>query len=229
MKVTAVSEEANFETILKETYGEIKSLIEKKLQEFKEAFENQSEEEIFAELSFCLLTPQSKAKVCWKAIEELKKTGLLYRGSKEEIENLLKGVRFKKNKAGYIVEARKKILGSEKEKFLKGKNFKDFIKQFPSAKEARKWLVENIKGMGMKEASHFLRNIGLGDELAILDRHILKGMVQAGALKEIPKSMSPRKYLDIEKNLKDLSEKIDIPMSHLDLLLWYMKTGEVFK
>ena len=91
------------------------------------------------------------------------------------------------------------------------------------------WLVKKIKGIGYKEASHFLRNIGFSDEVAILDRHILKNIKKLGVIKEIPKTITPKKYLEIEKKIEKYCKKIEIPMDHFDLLLWYLEAGEVFK
>ena len=89
--------------------------------------------------------------------------------------------------------------------------------------------IQNIKGMGYKEASHFLRNIGFGDELAILDRHILKNLKELGVLDEIPSSMSKKKYIEIERKMKEFSRSANIPISHLDLVFWCKETGEIFK
>ena len=101
--------------------------------------------------------------------------------------------------------------------------------EFNDVYSAREWLVQNVKGIGYKEASHFLRNIGFGEELAILDRHILKNLKFFGAIEEIPRSLPRKKYFEIEKKMKKLAEKVKISMSHLDLVLWYKETGEVFK
>ena len=35
--------------------------------------------------------------------------------------------------------------------------------------------------------------------------------------------------MQIEKNMREFAMQIDIPISHLDLLLWYKETGEIFK
>jgi N-glycosylase/DNA lyase len=83
--------------------------------------------------------------------------------------------------------------------------------------------------MGYKEASHFLRNIGMGEDLAILDRHILKNLKILGVISEIPVSLTRNKYLEIEIKMRDFAENVKIPMSHLDLLLWYKETKEIFK
>ena len=84
--------------------------------------------------------------------------------------------------------------------------------------------------MGYKEASHFLRNIGFADDLAILDRHILKNLKIFGIIEEIPKSLSKKKYLEIEKAMKKFAiEKVKVPVAHLDFLFWYLFNGEIFK
>ena len=84
-------------------------------------------------------------------------------------------------------------------------------------------------GLGYKEASHFLRNIGLGEDLAILDRHILKNLVLLGVIDEVPSSLSRKTYLDIERRMTEFSKRLGINMGQLDLLLWYKEAGEVFK
>ena len=228
---------------LKSLHKERKEEIQKKLEGFKK-LQALGDKDIFAEFCFCLLTPQSKAFNCWNAVLELKETGLLYdshskkiakstlslekkgystqrnKNVEREIAKILrKKVRFHNNKAKYIVKNRQLFLD---------KNLKDFILNHENNKELREWLVENIHGYGYKEASHFLRNIGFRD-LAILDRHILKNLVALGVIPEIPKSLTKKKYFEIESKFKKFSEKVGIPMDELDLLFWSVQAGEVFK
>jgi N-glycosylase/DNA lyase len=84
-------------------------------------------------------------------------------------------------------------------------------------------------GFGFKEASHFLRNIGFGGDLAILDTHILKNMVKYGIIKSLPKNISAAGYLILEDKFRVFSKKVNIPMGELDLLLWSAETGEILK
>ena len=93
----------------------------------------------------------------------------------------------------------------------------------------RLWLVKNIKGMGMKEASHFLRNIGKGNDIAILDRHILRNLERYKVIDSIPKTITLKRYIEIENCVRKLSEDTKIPMDALDLLFWSKETGEIFK
>ncbi len=208
---------------IKEIYSDIKDKIKSRLNEFRQIGRTGRDEDIFAELVFCLLTPQSKAKTCWTAVQTLVNKNLLLKGDESQIYTELKGVRFKYRKAEYVVIARKQFSGEGKI------SIKFQIGQFRDNFKMREWLVHNIKGVGYKEASHFLRNIGYGENLAILDRHILKNLVLFGVIKEFPNSLSKSKYLLIEKKMKEFAEAVNIPMSHLDFVLWCKETGEIFK
>jgi N-glycosylase/DNA lyase len=209
---------------------ELLKLYEKRKEEIKERLSelqrmmNESNERIFAELAFCICTPQTKAVSAWNSISALISNGLLYKGSVEEIASSLKGVRFRKNKAKYIVEARKKFT-------VDGKiQIKEFLLSFIDPLELREWLVKNVKGIGMKEASHFIRNIGFSEnQLAILDVHILKNLKELGVIEKIPKSLTKKEYIKIEDKMKEFSKRVGIPMDELDMLLWSKETGFVFK
>lgn len=208
---------------IKKLYLSIQDEIISRLDGFKRVREKGSEEDVFAELVFCISTPQSRAKLCWDAVDNLLNKNLLLKGSKNRILKELNGVRFKYKKAGYIAEAGKQFL-------TEGKiSIKSQISGFSDVYDARGWLVKNVKGIGYKEASHFLRNIGLGENLAILDRHILKNLRSLGVIKEIPRVLSRKRYFEIEKKMKEFAERVKIPMGCLDLLLWYKETGEIFK
>jgi N-glycosylase/DNA lyase len=108
-------------------------------------------------------------------------------------------------------------------------SIKPRLSSFDSIYACRDWLVQNIRGLGYKEASHFLRNIGLGEDIAILDRHILRNLAMIGLIEDIPNSMSKKKYLQIEKEMDKFARQIRIPLPHLDLLFWYKETGKIFK
>lgn len=209
---------------IEKIYKEKQKDIEKRLREFKEIWEKGSNEDIHAELSFCILTPQSKAVNAWKAITTLRENGLLFNGSAEDIVEYLNIVRFKNNKAKYLVALREQMQNEKGEIVTK-----DFFNSIADVKEKREWIVKNIKGMAYKEAGHFLRNVGFGKEIAILDRHILKNLVKLEVIEDVPKSLTPKLYLEIEEKMKAYCKFISIPMDSLDLLLWYKEAGEIFK
>jgi len=204
-------------------YNSKRQDIRLRLNEFKKIWKKGTKKEIFAELVFCILTPQANGKACWSAVENMKRKGVLFTGDRSQIIKELSSARFIQKKSAYIVEAREKFLCDNRV------SLKSVISKIGDGYEAREWLVQNVKGIGYKEASHFLRNIGFEQNLAILDRHILKNLKLIGVIKEIPGSLSKGRYFDIEKRMMEFSKAIQIPMSHLDLVMWYKETGEIFK
>lgn len=200
---------------LKGIYSSIKKIIKERIKEFR----GKNNDEKLLELIFCLLTPQSKAKNCWNSVCRIAKCGIS-NPDKKKIKESLKGVRFHNNKTEYIIQAIN---------ILKNNPFLIHNLKKMEEKERREFIVKKFKGIGFKEASHFLRNIGLGENLAILDRHILKNLKKINVIDEIPKTLTRKKYIDIESKMKNFSEYIGIPMEELDLLLWFKETGEVFK
>ena len=145
------------------------------------------------------------------------------KGKADEIQPQLNDVRFGDGKAKYIVEAR--------DLFTKdGKiHLKSHLSSFANLFELREWMVENVMGLGYKEASHFLRNVGLGEGFAILDRHILRNLKRLEVIPEVPVSITKKRYLEIEEKLRSFSREIGIPLADLDLLFWSRETGWIFK
>jgi N-glycosylase/DNA lyase len=216
--------EINKENIpeIEQVYLKFKKEIESRLDEFKVIGKNARPVELFAELAFCILTPQSKARLCWEAILAMQKKGILLKGVSKDINKELQKVRFKNKKAEYLLEARCNF-------FKKENSIYENIKKNNSPLELREYLVKNIKGIGWKEASHFLRNIGFGADMAILDRHIIRNLIWIGVLEGYPKNLSEKKYIEIEDKMKELSKELKIPMDALDHVFWAKETGEVFK
>jgi len=195
--------------------SEVSELVAEKMREFKE-FGRKGNEVWFSELCFCILTANSTAKLGLKIQGELG-DGFLTLPKKELTRRLKElGHRFYNKRADFIVSARK------------FERMKDIITKFSDVQRAREWLTENVDGIGWKEASHFLRNVGFED-VAILDRHILALMREQGLIGQVPRTLTRRRYLEIEEKLKELAEKIGLSLAELDLYMWYLKTGQVLK
>src|SRR5438093_5198280 len=192
-------------------YGERRDAIQKRLREFKEILDR-NDDDVFAELCFCLLTPQSSAKTCWAAVSRLKERSLLLKGEANEIQPQLNDVRFDESKAKYIVEDR--VTFSKDGKL----HLKPHLSSFTNRFELREWIVENVKGLGYKEASHFLRNVGLGEEFAILDRHILRNLKRMEVISEVPVSITKKGYREIEDKLRRVWRDVGIPCGDIDRL-----------
>lgn len=208
---------------LLDIYRTKKKEIEQRLNEFKEIRTRWDKDQLYIELCFCLLTPQSKARNAWKAITELVENNKLFVASAEEIAEHLNIVRFKNNKSRYIVELRKKFFFEQRNEII------SVLESNKTIVTKRRFLVDNVKGIGYKEASHYLRNIGFYQNVSILDRHILRVLVQANILEVMPKSITKSNYLEIEQKMKKFSDQLNIPLSYLDFVIWYNQTKDIFK
>jgi N-glycosylase/DNA lyase len=181
----------------------------------------------FYELAYCLLTPQSSAVNASRAVDELQKGDFLSHGfDPTPVLRDRKGyIRFHNTKARRLLEAR--LLYPLLQTEISKTRIQDDT--YTSGGVAiRQWLVEHVNGLGWKEASHFLRNIGFKN-LAILDRHILKNLKHHGVLRTVPKTLTPARYRTIEESFLKFSGTIGIPMDELDLLFWSRETGEIRK
>jgi N-glycosylase/DNA lyase len=195
--------------------SEVKRLVKKRIREFKE-LGKKSSHKIFKELCFCILTANFNAERSMK-IQHIISDGFLTMPETALAKRLKElGHRYPNSRAKYIVEARKYR-----------DSIKDTIESFNDEHELREWLVRNVKGIGYKESSHFLRNIGY-DNLAIIDFHIVNVLAEHGLI-EKPKTLTKSKYLGIENLLRTIAQKSNLTLAELDLFLWYMETGKVLK
>jgi N-glycosylase/DNA lyase len=189
---------------------------------FKTFGRKKTEEEIFYNLCFCLMAPQTTFKNNIKVIQKLKELDFYYFGEAYEgycgitqIEEILKPVRFYKNKTKYILEAKKKF-----PEILQAISSLDIWDNKQSIHvvdiyKIREWLIDNVKGLGYKASSHFLRNLGYGDNITIIDTHIIK------FLKEI-ENQYPKRYEGLWLQLKNTED------SHLTKSI-YLKLEKIFQ
>jgi N-glycosylase/DNA lyase len=194
--------------------GDIGRQVNERIGEF-ERMGNASEDMLFCELCFCILTANFTAE---RAIMIQKQMGDGFITlSQARLAKRLKslGYRFPNTRAAYIVKAR-----------AHRGNIGPTLNRL-SGKELRDWFACNVLGLGYKEASHFLRNVGYKD-FAILDFHIIDLMVENGLIKR-PKTLTPRRYLTVEGELLSLGTLIGMNMAELDLYLWYIETGKILK
>jgi len=196
-------------------YEQIKNDIRKRLDEFAAV----PREKYFYELCYCVCTPQSKAKNAYIVQQELERRDFLNNDFDPTpiLREPANYIRFHNGKAKRLNEL-KKMFPLIENILLSGQ----------SAFDTREWFVENVNGFGMKESSHYLRNIGYRG-LAIIDRHILKHLVYCGLYDEIPNIGTRKRYLEVEENLINFANHINVNIDELDLLFWSSETGEIFK
>ena len=197
--------------------------IRRRLAEFADIWKNGNDLKLWEEMVFCFFTGGCSARMGLRSIEAVRP--LLVTGTHEELAAALVGKhRYPNARAGYIVASREFLNEHCRMRLRKQ------LQSFENDLERRDWLVKEkgIKGLGYKEASHFLRNIGLNG-YAILDKHVLRSMAELKIIDD-PKPPNTRsKYLTYEQHLKKFADRIKIDFDELDLVLWSMKTGEILK
>lgn len=207
--------EALIDSIEKLKNSEIREVVDTRIKEFKTAG-RRLKHDIFCELCFCIMTANFNAERSMQIQNEIKR-GFCNLPEKKLAKKLREsGHRFPEARAKYIIEAREHL-----------DSLKGIMERFDDEQQLRDWFAKNVRGLGMKEASHFLRNIGY-ENLAIVDFHIIDLLVRYGLI-ERPKTLTPKKYLEIENVLKNIAKKSGLTLAELDLYLWYMETGKVLK
>jgi N-glycosylase/DNA lyase len=176
--------------------------------------------EYFYELIYCLLTPQSSAKNAEQVVSLLRNAGFHMEDISPEpfLHRKECYIRFHNVKSRYLLQMKDRYSVIARK-----------LSEPVPAAELRDWLVQNVLGLGYKEASHFLRNIGKNDSLAILDRHILRNLQRLGLIRSIPTSLNRKQYIEIEKRFSKFASAIGIALDELDLVFWSMETGEIRK
>ena len=150
---------------------------------------------------------------------------LLMFGSHAELAEALQGVhRYPSARPGYIVVTRDYLREDC------GMRLRERLMSFDDPIARRDWLARErrIKGLGYKESSHFLRNIGFRG-YAILDKHILRSLAELGEIESPDPPATRARYLETEERLRQFARRVAIDFDELDLVLWSMKTGEILK
>ena len=210
---------------LRATHVTRRKEIRARLTEFDQIWNSGSDSRLWEEMVYCIFTAGSSASSGMTAVKAVKP--LLDTGTRAAITRALKrppAYRFHNVRAEHVVATRK---------FLRvnfSMRLRDQLESFRDPSERRDWLARTpgIKGLGYKEASHFLRNIGFKG-YGILDKHIIRCLAELGVLDSATPPTTRARYLASESRMKDFANEVGINFDELDLALWSMKTGKILK
>ena len=199
--------------------------IRDRLAEFEDVWHRGSDTRLWEELVFCIFTAGASARMGLRSVEAIR--SLLVEGEREEMSRALIDAgahRFPNARPGYVVVTRDYL------REQCGMRLREMLLSFDDPVERRDWLARErrIKGLGYKEASHFLRNIGLKG-YGILDKHVLRCLADLGVVESSRPPTTRKAYLEKEEQLRRFARRVRINFDELDLVLWSMKTGEVLK
>jgi len=101
-----------------------------------------------------------------------------------------------------------------------GNNIKSLLKK-TNDKYIRDWISSNCAGVGPKQASLFLRNIGYSQKLAIIDSHVLRYMIKKELIPESTHyNINRSQYYHLENTFVEYAETLGIQPGTLDLAIW---------
>jgi N-glycosylase/DNA lyase len=208
---------------LRQIYQEKRREIKARLSEFREVGRAATDERLFEELTFCIYTAGASARMGLRSVESVRP--VLMTGSERDIQRALEHRhRWPDGRGAYVYETREYL------RECCGLRMRELLASFKTSDERRDFFAANkgVRGLGYKEASHFLRNVGFRG-YAILDKHILARLAELGVIESPKPASSKKKYVALEEKMKRFAESIAIDFDELDLLLWYTKTGEILK
>ncbi|HEX5886427.1 MAG TPA: N-glycosylase/DNA lyase [Pyrinomonadaceae bacterium] len=199
--------------------------IRKRLGEFEEVWRKGSDARLWEELAYCIFTAGASARMGLDSVDAVRP--LLLEGEAEAMTAALKQAgahRFPVARPQYIVITRNYFRATF------GMALRKRLRSFRDPFERRDWLAQEkqVKGLGYKESSHFLRNIGVKGH-AILDKHVMRCLAEVGVIDSAKPPQTRKKYLEVEQALIRFAKEIRVDFDELDLVLWSMKTGEILK
>ena len=207
------------------THRALRKDIKKRLGEFQEVWHHGSDARLWEELVYCIFTAGASARMGLNAIDAVR--SLLLDGEPEEMTQVLREAgahRFPVARPRYIVTTRNYFRANF------GMALRERLRSFSDPFERRDWLAQEkqIKGLGYKESSHFLRNVGVKGH-AILDKHVMRCLAEMNIVDTARPPANRRKYLEVEQEFRRFAQHIGVDFDELDLVLWSIKTGEILK
>ena len=188
------------------------------------------ERTLWWELSSCILSSQVPYPLATAAADEIDRKELLFRRYSDQdhlqkklidlltrpliVEGKPRKYRFPVVRARNLARCHAIVTTTEH-------SLTELVHSFDSSIEARKWFVKYVPGLGPKQASMFLRNVGVSYDLAILDRHVLNYMLQLGIYSGTKLFISSLKqYYKHETVLQRHAHELRCPVGLLDWAIW---------
>ena len=209
--------------------------------DIRKIWETSREEELWKELCFCILSGNVSYELATSTTEKLYEKGFLdydwilksssaFSKMFEFLDSSnfeprkkngdLRKYRYPKKRAQEIVKAARTIYSSN--------SIKQILIDDEDDVNIRSYFYHNISGLGIKESSHFLRNIGFTDSLAIIDVHVMNFLKELYLVEKIDNStLSEKNYIIIERIIQNLSDYHGLNLAIFDLAIWYYMRSKV--
>ncbi len=190
-----------------------------------------TEDELWRELVACILGSRVRFEVAHAAVERMERRRLFcehrrssrFEEYEQEVVRVLSTVDgqsepsrypFFRVRANQIRRAAERLYGCHE-------SIRAFLEDSSDIRDARRRLASEISGLGPKQASLFLRNVGYAAHVAVLDVHVLTYMNWVGLTKSPIKAIpSVGKYELLEDVFIEHAHSCGYTPDHFDLAVW---------
>jgi N-glycosylase/DNA lyase len=174
------------------------------------------------ELVACILGSQVRYEMAYDTLMCIEKSGLLAndrwtvtedKSFESDVYNCMnQRYRFPKMRARQLAKTRDALSRRALSLLIRG---------CPDPRKIRQQLVLNLAGLGPKQASMFLRNVGSCYDLAILDTHVLRFLSIQGLLpKDYVAINTIRSYERMEILAVNFAQSLGVSVGYLDWAIW---------
>lgn len=198
-------------------------------------WERMTEDDLWHELVACILGSRVRFQVAYAAVERMDRANLLserrrssgYDEYERDVMGALWGTEksprtsnsqsrypFPKLRANQIREAAERF-------YARSGTIRNLLDSARDVRDARRRLAAEVAGLGPKQASLFLRNIGYAAHVAVLDVHVLTYMNWVGLTTVPMKSVrTVRQYETLEDAFIEHACSVGYPPDRFDLAVW---------
>lgn len=182
-----------------------------------------SNEDVWQSLVFCILSSQVRTSVAAKATQDVIEEVRFFDApiSCDEVYRRAKialiGAKYR------FPDLKSRQIASSWFAFAQIKEvLYEFLDSFSTELEAREAIARLFPGVGFKQASMFLRDVGYASRLCVIDTHLLWYCGRMGRRHQ--GAMTARKYLEIEEFLLGQSDALGVCPRVFDSAIWVAVT-----
>ncbi len=193
------------------------------------------EHDLWREFCLCVLSSRTRFELASEAVDRLERSGVLARMRAKptnvhhaEVEAVLRprkdgkvgarGIPFWRSRSAQLLGSAAALYAGRR------KGLKSILLRIGDPERVRSEFVSTLPGMGMKQASHFLQNIGFSRDLAIIDTHLLSFIIEDLMLIRFEShGVSERMYMDLERRVQRMAAANGFSLRQLDRAIWRSK------
>ena len=182
-----------------------------------------SEDNLWRELVCCILGSRVRYETVYAAVDRMYVFNLLKSPrSDSEFNELERNTAEALSTVYPFFRVRAKHIRRAAEHIYKSKgSIKNYLNNAIDVRSARRLLATEVAGLGPKQASLFLRNIGFTKSIAVLDSHVLTYLSWVGFVESPLKSVSSvGKYESLEESFVNHSYSLGCSPDRFDLAVW---------